>query len=425
MTQDVVHNFTRLSRLNIPGGGQIRVSGHHAFVGHMDAPHGTTIIDVADPRNPVIVAQVMLDDLWSHSHKVRVVGDIMVVNHEQNKRHFHRKSEGLVEYEGTFMQANGRLPTDEELAEYLAVKPTDIATLRISAARGYHDGGFRIYDIKDRANPRLLCHKKTHGFGVHRFDMDETYLYMSTEMPGFVGNILVVYTYADPANPIEVARWWMPEQENFDNARPTWKGYARRLHHTMRHGDQLWASCWHAGFQVIDASDITAMRTIGAYDYHPPGKCPTHTVVPLPNLYKGRRHAVVVDEEHSHKKGQLPAGLWVFDVTDVADMRPVSTFHVSELDSPWSAANGRFGAHQFQEVIYGDIIFAAWFSGGLRAIDLSNPHDPTEVGHFIPAPTGGHPCPQSNDVFQDDRGFVYLLDRNEGLDILEFTAGRG
>ncbi len=413
-------NFTRLSRLDIPGGGQVRVEGGYAYVGHMDAPNGTTIIDVSDPRAPKIVSKVMMDDPWSHSHKVRVCGDLMIVNHEQNKRHFHRKGEGLIEFSAQMQTREKRDPTDAELAAFLEVTPADIPTLRESAKRGYHDGGFRIYDIKDRANPRLLCHQRTHGFGVHRFDIDESYLYMSTEMPGFVGNILVVYDYSDPTKPVEVGRWWMPEQENFDNARPTWKGYQKRLHHTQRVGNELWASCWHSGFRVIDATDITAMKTIGSFDYHPPSKHPTHTIKPLLAPIGGRRYAIAADEEHAHKKGQLPAHLWVFDVTDLSDIRYAATFHVGELDSPYAASGGRFGLHQYAETFYDNTVFCAWFAGGLRAVDLSNPKDPTEVGHFIPTPTGGHPAPQSNDVYVDDRGLVYLLDRLEGLDILEF-----
>lgn len=413
-------NFNRLARLDLPGGGQVRVEDGYCYVGHMDAPHGTTIVDVSDPSAPRIVAQVMLDDLWSHSHKVRVCGDLMIVNHEQNKRHFHRKGEGLLEHAEAVRAREGRDPTDVELARFLDVTVADIPTLRESARRGYHDGGFRIYDIGDRANPRLLCHQKTHGFGVHRFDIDDRYLYMSTEMPGFVGNILVVYDYSDPTRPVEVGRWWMPEQENFDGARPTWRGYQNRLHHTQRVGDELWASCWHAGFRVIDATEIGAMKTICSFDYHPPSKHPTHTVKPLPDRIGGRRYAVSVDEEHAHKTGQLPAHLWVFDVTDLSDVRFASSFHVSELDTPYAAAGGRFGAHQFAETLYDTAVFCAWFSGGLRAIDLSDPRDPTETGHFIPEPTGGNTVPQSNDVFVDERGIVYLLDRLEGLDILEF-----
>ncbi len=422
MGETLATNFTRLSRLDIPGGGQVRVEGDYCYVGHMDAPHGTTIIDVSDPRAPRVVTTVMIEDPWSHSHKVRVSGDLMIVNHEQNKRHFHRKGEGLLEHTETVRAREGRDPTDAELADFLGVTVADIPTLRESARRGYHDGGFRIYDIRDRANPRLLCHHKTHGFGVHRFDIDERYLYISTEMPGFVGNILVVYDYSDPEKPAEVGRWWMPEQENFDGARPTWKGYQNRLHHTQRVGNELWASCWHAGFRVIDATDIGAMKTICSFDYHPPSKHPTHTVKPLPDLIGGRRYALSVDEEHSHKKGQVAAHLWVFDVTDLSDVRYASSFHVSEADTPYPTG-GRFGAHQFAETLYDTTVFCAWFSGGLRAIDMSDPHDPTETGLFIPAPTGGHAAPQSNDVYVDHRGLVYLLDRLEGLDILEFRPG--
>ncbi len=38
----------------------------------------------------------------------------------------------------------------------------------------------------------------------------------------------------------------------------------------------------------------------------------------------------------------------------------------------------------------------------------------------IPAPRVGFGSPQSNDVCVDERGLIYLLDRNAGLDILEF-----
>ena len=39
---------------------------------------------------------------------------------------------------------------------------------------------------------------------------------------------------------------------------------------------------------------------------------------------------------------------------------------------------------------------------------------------FIPPPPPGFPSPQSNDVDVDENGFMYLLDRNIGLDILKF-----
>ena len=38
------------------------------------------------------------------------------------------------------------------------------------------------------------------------------------------------------------------------------------------------------------------------------------------------------------------------------------------------------------------------------------------------APPAGKACPQSNDVDVDERGLIYLGDRYNGLDILEFNA---
>ncbi len=175
------------------------------------------------------------------------------------------------------------------------------------------------------------------------------------------------------------------------------------------------------GLRIFDISDIRNPKTVAAYDYHPPTPEPTHTILPAAQPIAGKRIAVGVDEEHDHVRGQPHAHLWIFDVSDLKDIRPLSTFHVGENDSPWSTAPGRFGAHQFQEHIDDTLVFAAWFSGGLRVIDIKDPELPEEVGWFIPEPVGGNPSPQSNDVDVDAKGLVYLIDRNRGFDILEFT----
>ena len=414
-------NLRRIGQIDIPGGGQVVVENGYAYIGHMKPPFGTTILDVKDPANPKIVSQIMLDDDFSHTHKVRVADDIMITNVEQNRRHFLRKGEKLPDLRMTLEAKNGAPATDAELAEALGVKPEQIAELDEARERGYRDGGFKIYDISDRSKPKLLHHERTFGFGVHRFDMDANYAYISTEMEGYIGNILVIYDIQDPAHPKEVSRWHMPGQHLAAGEVPTWQGYKNRLHHALRVGDELWASVWHAGFRVIDVSDITAPRTAAAHNYHPPFPEPTHTILPLAQPIDGRKIAVVVDEEHDHTPGRLHAFLWVFDVTDYDNIQALSAFDVSELDSPWSRAPGRFGAHQFREKFDSTLCYVTWFAGGLRVVDLADPARPEEVAHFIPEPLGDEPSPQSNDVDVDGRGIVYLLDRNRGLDILEMT----
>ncbi len=343
------NNIRRVGHVNIPGGGQVVVDGGYAYVGHMKPPYGTSILDVSDPTRPTVVSTIKLPDGASHTHKVRVVGDLMYTNVEQNDRHFLRRGDQLPEVRARLATELGRPPSDAEAAAALGVAPADIPGLDAARERGYGDGGFRIYDIADRAAPKLITHHKTFGFGVHRFDVDAAYAYMSTEMQGYIGNILVIYDVRDPARPIEVGRWWMPGQHIADGETPTWQGYRNRLHHAMRVGDELWASVWHAGFRVLDVSDITTPKTLASHDYHPPIPEPTHTVMPLEHPVGGRRLAIAVDEEHTHEHGRLHGFMWVFDVTDLDNIRPLSIFDVSEMDSPWSRAPGRFGAHQFRE----------------------------------------------------------------------------
>jgi hypothetical protein len=411
----------RLGSLDIPGGGQVVVQDGYAFVGHMKPPHGTTIIDVSDPASPTVVAEIPTDGPYSHTHKVRVVGDLMITNVEQNNRHFLRLGSRLGEVRQALIDAR-KNSSDAAVAAELGIKEGDIAVLEAAQQRGYDDGGWKVWDISDKSAPREIAYVRTHGFGVHRFDMDDQYAYMSTEMDGYVGNILVIYDLADPTAPQEVSRWWMPGQHAAGGETPTWQGARNRLHHALRVGNEMWAAVWHAGFRVIDVSDIANPRTVAAHNYHPPFKEPTHTVLPVPQPIAGRRVAVAIDEEHTRIPGQAPANLWLFDVTDFDDIQAMASFHVSELDSPWAGAGSRFGAHQFHEQIDGTIVYCTWFAGGLRIVDVADPFSPTEIGSFIPAPRAGFDAPQSNDVCVDERGLIYLLDRNAGFDILEFQG---
>jgi hypothetical protein len=418
ITRDVTYDLTRnircLGRLDIPGGGQVVVQDGYAYVGHMKPPMGTSIIDVRDPANPKVVSHVAPPDEWSHTHKVRVAGDLMITNVEMDRRHFLRKGDKIAG-----LRAQGL--DDAAIAAELAVALSDIPVLEEALARGYHSGGFRVWDISDKSAPRLLSYVKTHGFGVHRFDMDANYAYISTEMEGYVGNILMIYDLADPTNPTEVARWHMPGQHVAAGETPTGKGYSHRLHHAMRVGDEFWAAVWHAGYRVLDASDITRPRQIGSYAFPKAIPEPTHTVMPLAQTINGRRYAVAIDEEHDHKPGRLHGFIWVMDVTDLENMEAVAAWDLSERASPWVGEPGvRFGAHQYREKLDSTLVYATWFAGGLRVLDLADPLMPVEVAHYMAETPDGQP-PQSNDVDVDDAGLIYLLDRNTGLDILEMT----
>ena len=421
----LIDGFSHLARLDLPGGGQVVVEGDYAYVGHMDAPHGTSIIDVSDPRRPKVVAAITLEDEASHSHKARVIqdGNILITNLERARRGFFRRGRDAAAARDRLRASLGRVPTNEEIAEATGCDAAAVPDLLAAAEVPYDRGGIRIWDISDKTAPRLITHLPTGGDGSHRFDCDDDYVYVSSGAEGFVGNILQIYGIADPARPEPVSRWCLPGQEIADGDPPIGPSGKRQLHHAMRCGDELWAGCWYAGVRGIDVSDIRNPRTIAEYDYHPAFPHPTHTAMRPPFKVGGRDIVLVMDEEAEHRHGQSHAFLWIFDVTNGNGMTPISTFHIHEGDTPHARNGGRFGAHQYREHFDGPVMFATWFSGGLRAIDFSDPFAPREVGRFIPDPARPGRNVQTNDVEVDGRGLVYALDRFHGLDILEFKGG--
>jgi hypothetical protein len=173
------------------------------------------------------------------------------------------------------------VPTSSELARAFHVNESDLAQIEhFSRAAPYESGGFKVWGVSDRSKPRLLAYQLTSGIGVHRFDAGASFAYISSEMAGYVGNILVIYDMRNPNRPEEIARWWLPGQHTAGGEKATWSGQNNRLHHALCFGERLWAGCWQAGLRVIDVSDIRSPRTVGEYNYHPPVREPMHTVLP-------------------------------------------------------------------------------------------------------------------------------------------------
>ena len=96
------------------------------------------------------------------------------------------------------------------------------STTRSSARAGSREfgGGLGIYDVSRPDAPKLISKWTTAGRGVHRYDFDGRYAYISPTAEGYVGNIVMILDLADPARPEEVGRWWIPGQ---------WQGGRRAL----------------------------------------------------------------------------------------------------------------------------------------------------------------------------------------------------
>jgi hypothetical protein len=375
-------NIRHLARMELPGGGQIAIHGNYAYVGHQNGPEGTTILDISDPRKPRIVSRLTVPNGLTHTHKARVVDDLMFTNSEHQ-------------------------PGSGRRNEFI-------------------DAGFRIYDVKDRSNPKLVTFVRTYGKGVHRFDVDERYAYISTEMEGFVGNILVIYDIGNPSWPVEVSRWWMQGQHVAGGEAANPKGTEHRLHHAMRSGNEMYAGCWASGVAIVDVSDIGRPRTLSHTQNDPPRPEPTHTFLKVPHPIAGKRIAVSTEEERGHRgpdTGKPHAALRTWDVTDPAVPKLLHTYEVPDDASPYHGSKFRFGAHQLREQVDGDgLLYVTWFAAGLRIIDINDPSNPKEKGYIVPKPGNGQTAPLTNDVAMDDRGLIYFTDKACGLDVIEFRG---
>jgi hypothetical protein len=370
------------------GGGQVVVQRNVAYVGNMRNPHGTQIIDVEDPKNPRLLAELTMP-VGTHSHKVRVHGDIMVTNREVLGKH----------------ARHGESPP-----------------------AGYF-GGLSIYDVANPAKPKLITHWNTtdrpdadYATGVHRFDFDGRYAYISPTMAGYVGNIVMILDLADPAHPQEVGRWWMPGQWVAGGETPTWRGDAHKCHHPLRFGNRLYTSYWQGGLVILDIEDMSRPKLVSGLDWSPPFPWPTHTALRIPFKIQGRDFMVVSDEDVFRQADYPPypaAFLWMVDITDEKHPQPISTYQVEDM--PPEPQPRMTGCHQPCEIVTGTEIPVAWFAYGLRIIDVSRPHALREVAFYLPDVPPGSDRVQSNDVTVDDRGLIYLLDRVRGLHILERT----
>jgi len=388
-------NVELVGHLDIEGGGMVDVYDGVAYIGHMDPPFATSIIDVSDPAAPGILSRIKVKP-HTHSHKARVCGDTMIVNREQH-------ANSIPGYIFNTLFRKGR---------------TEI--------------GLAVFDVSDPTAPRETGFLKAGGIslsnapaGVHRFEFDceRNLAYISATADGYRGNIVLIVDLSDPQNPREISRWWLKGQWIAGGEEPTWRRNDYHVHHPNRLGDRLYVPMWFGGFAIVDISDLTRPKTISYLNPH--HQSPIHTTLPVGHKIAGKDWLVVFDEDVSDECEEPQASMWLVDITDERNPSIQSYFRVPE-GGKYSRCDGkkekRFGAHQPHEYVGDDnLVYAAWFAGGLRVIDISDPYHPTEVGKYVPEPVAGFEFPQSNDVFLDDRGLIYLIDRNNGLDILRFS----
>lgn len=361
-------NLRLLAHHDLAGRGdgmQVLRHGDVVYVGHAGTSGaGTSILDVNDPHRPVLAAQWSKPDR-SHTHKVQVADGLLLVNHEK------------FPFRG----------------------PPD----------GPYSAGLAIYRLDDPLNPQQIAFWRSGGRGVHRVVWTGgRYAHMSATPEGFRDRIWVVIDLADPVHPIEAARWWWPGQR--DSEQPGWPTSERyAAHHALIAEDRAYLGFDDAGMVVLDVSDMRDPRPVGHLSW---GGGSTHTCLPLP-----QRGLVVATDEQVRNGPHAPdRGIRVIDISG-AEPRVLAVF--PSPGSEFRELPMRFGAHNLHENRPGSycserLVFATYFSAGLRVYDLSDPEHPVEIAHWVPQPPQGQPVAQLNDLFVDSTGLIWVTDRISG-----------
>ena len=239
-------------------------------------------------------------------------------------------------------------------------------------------GGLAIYDVSKPAAPKLISKWMTGGKGVHRYDFDGRYAYISPTAEGYVGNIVMILDLVDPARPVEVGRWWIPGQWTAGGEAYPWDDYVPpRCHHPIRMGDRLYVSYWHHGFFILDISDMSKPKADRARQYEPGvSRIPPIPACRFRRTLKGRRIMVVADEDVAKLRPSPPAFAWIYDITDETNPLPIATYQVQGLDPDGAPQPPMMGCHQPSERFKGNVIPFAWFAQGLRLVDIADPFAP-------------------------------------------------
>jgi hypothetical protein len=377
---------------------QIRPDGRRIFyVAHESAPMAASILDVTDPRHPELLCQLPVEQPRVRGNSLAVVDNLLLVARQVSR------------------------PGDQP-------------------------AGLWLYDVSNPAAPRELSFFDTSGGvsqGVHFvWCVDGRYAHISTGaadfMPSDPGDhqFYMIVDVSDPEQPREVGRWWLPGTREGDPDAPMRPRRQARDNGNRMHNanvlpsrpDRAYLGYIDGGVIILDIADPSAPRLVGRLEYPPELPGWTHTAAPLPS----RNLLLVTEECVVPNCADAPKLMRLVDIADETRPRFRSVMPEPPNRDELCGQSGRFGAHNVHEImplpgcgVSENYAVGTFFGGGMRLYDIHDADAPTEIGSFIPdtPPNSPFHATQLNDVYVDERGLFYTVDRHRGgLYILEYTG---
>jgi hypothetical protein len=335
-------------------------------------------------------------------------------------------------------------PSSEVRCNSLGLSGTVLAVAHQTARVGLPYAGMRVYDISSPEAPKELSFFDTSGprsRGAHfLWFVDGEYAYLATGAPDFVpthpndDQFFMIVDLRDAESPREVGRWWMPGTREGDSEPPPPRlkfdgGY--RMHSpyvSPERPDRAYVGWIDGGFVILDISDRSRPKLVARRSWYPPEVGYTHTALPL-----FPRNLLIASEEAVRDQCEdWPKRIWMVDLADEKNPRPMVPFPAPSNLEELCKGGGRFGAHNVHVNRPGpysrtltETVVGTFFAGGVRVYSIADPGRPEEIAFLVPeAPPGNRTgAIQLNDVYVDEKGWIYTDDRDTGgLYILEYTG---
>jgi hypothetical protein len=256
-------------------------------------------------------------------------------------------------------------------------------------------GGLAVWDVSDPSNPRELSYLpvSSGAAGVHEFGLgrlgDRWYAYLAvpfSDLSDGMGDLRVV-DFTDPANPVQVATWSAQRDAGLPVGRgeqcgPYCRGRDSAAYvHSVTvspDGRLAYLSYWDLGMIVLDVSEPSAPRFVGRFAEPADAEGNTHSVA----IAHNGDLALVADETMAPPWGHLR----LLDLQD-----PAEPVQIGMFETPSSNA-GRPGGPLTWYSIHHPLVddrdsnraYLAWFSDGVRVVDITNGTAPVELASWVP-----------------------------------------
>jgi hypothetical protein len=304
-----------------------------------------------------------------------------------------------------------------------------------------------FYDITDRRAPKLVgfypvfqplrgAHDP-HEFFLWRDPVDRTRVLVFLTVPGIAPQLDIIDATI-PSSPMSLVQWDAVRDGGLPNAG------ANDIMHSISTSDDgrtAYVSHQTGGLVVVDTTNVidkldpTTPRMIT-----PPANAllwanaamGPHSAVKVP----GRPLLVVTEEIYDPPFGTgCPWGhMHTVDITDATAPKIAGEFALPENAMSCSGVGATVVYTSHNATVVEDLALVTWYSGGLQAIDLTDPAAPFQLAEFRPDPipqvavedpgVGGKPVSMwSYPVIS--KGLIYVVDIRNGLYVLAYHGRHG